>query len=148
MKEDLSAMLPLAPAALHIQSEEHTSELQSRLHLVCRLLLEKKKKAARQWPPGALINRLPVDERWLTRARDHHCSRDGIRHEERRAPRTRSRYRIATRSVRFRKSEHYVTVPSERRLRISHSCVHANPSRYGSATAYPERSAPRHTSLF
>src|SRR2546422_1132155 len=27
-----------------IRSEEHTSELQSRLHLVCRLLLEKKKK--------------------------------------------------------------------------------------------------------
>src|SRR5687768_2531121 len=31
------------PAALSIRSEEHTSELQSRLHLVCRLLLEKKK---------------------------------------------------------------------------------------------------------
>src|SRR2546429_7383601 len=28
---------------LRTQSEEHTSELQSRLHLVCRLLLEKKK---------------------------------------------------------------------------------------------------------
>src|SRR2546429_7170138 len=27
----------------HPRSEEHTSELQSRLHLVCRLLLEKKK---------------------------------------------------------------------------------------------------------
>src|SRR2546429_6303374 len=32
-----------APAAGG-RSEEHTSELQSRLHLVCRLLLEKKKK--------------------------------------------------------------------------------------------------------
>src|SRR3989442_4012117 len=31
-----------------IRSEEHTSELQSRPHLVCRLLLEKKKKQARQ----------------------------------------------------------------------------------------------------
>src|SRR3712207_7222077 len=31
----------------HIRSEEHTSELQSRQYLVCRLLLEKKK------PPGA-----------------------------------------------------------------------------------------------
>ena len=31
------------PEAWH-RSEEHTSELQSRLHLVCRLLLEKKKK--------------------------------------------------------------------------------------------------------
>src|SRR3989449_8323929 len=30
------------------RSEEHTSELQSRLHLVCRLLLEKKKKTTRQ----------------------------------------------------------------------------------------------------
>src|SRR2546422_7348702 len=29
---------------LRNRSEEHTSELQSRLHLVCRLLLEKKKK--------------------------------------------------------------------------------------------------------
>src|SRR5256884_1129882 len=28
---------------IRIRSEEHTSELQSRLHLVCRLLLEKKK---------------------------------------------------------------------------------------------------------
>src|SRR5207253_8413154 len=28
----------------HLRSEEHTSELQSRGHLVCRLLLEKKKK--------------------------------------------------------------------------------------------------------
>src|SRR2546422_7893805 len=31
-------------AASGLRSEEHTSELQSRLHLVCRLLLEKKKK--------------------------------------------------------------------------------------------------------
>src|SRR5258707_2437630 len=31
-------------ASGHIRSEEHTSELQSRQYLVCRLLLEKKKK--------------------------------------------------------------------------------------------------------
>src|SRR2546429_5780354 len=31
--------------AIHGRSEEHTSELQSRLHLVCRLLLEKKNRA-------------------------------------------------------------------------------------------------------
>src|SRR3989449_810236 len=37
---DLSAL----HKALPIRSEEHTSELQSRLHLVCRLLLEKKKE--------------------------------------------------------------------------------------------------------
>src|SRR2546429_4342613 len=32
------------PSLVPVRSEEHTSELQSRLHLVCRLLLEKKKK--------------------------------------------------------------------------------------------------------
>src|SRR2546422_8769697 len=32
------------PIERRLRSEEHTSELQSRLHLVCRLLLEKKKK--------------------------------------------------------------------------------------------------------
>src|SRR2546429_3352955 len=33
-----------------MRSEEHTSELQSRLHLVCRLLLEKKKKSLHALP--------------------------------------------------------------------------------------------------
>src|SRR2546422_6510483 len=43
----------------HLRSEEHTSELQSRLHLVCRLLLEKKKKTmnnATQQASNDLIN--------------------------------------------------------------------------------------------
>src|SRR5687768_17771390 len=35
---------PKRSASTSTRSEEHTSELQSRLHLVCRLLLEKKKK--------------------------------------------------------------------------------------------------------
>src|SRR2546422_4204108 len=35
---------PVAYIQPQFRSEEHTSELQSRLHLVCRLLLEKKKK--------------------------------------------------------------------------------------------------------
>src|SRR5258707_3536603 len=35
------------------RSEEHTSELQSRQYLVCRLLLEKKNNAARHTPPPA-----------------------------------------------------------------------------------------------
>src|SRR2546429_5289878 len=35
--------MQIAAAAKRWRSEEHTSELQSRLHLVCRLLLEKKK---------------------------------------------------------------------------------------------------------
>src|SRR2546429_3463117 len=34
-----------------LRSEEHTPELQSRLHLVCRLLLEKKTGTARATPP-------------------------------------------------------------------------------------------------
>src|SRR3989449_2064510 len=39
-----TAWLPLVD--IFERSEEHTSELQSRLHLVCRLLLEKKKKSS------------------------------------------------------------------------------------------------------
>src|SRR6266508_4112362 len=38
------SMLDLVSSLLYQRSEEHTSELQSRGHLVCRLLLEKKKK--------------------------------------------------------------------------------------------------------
>src|SRR2546422_2458368 len=39
---------PLQRGRVLPRSEEHTSELQSRLHLVCRLLLEKKKKTNRR----------------------------------------------------------------------------------------------------
>src|SRR2546422_1977450 len=39
-----STLRPRASSPRSVRSEEHTSELQSRLHLVCRLLLEKKKK--------------------------------------------------------------------------------------------------------
>src|SRR2546429_3029633 len=39
-----------------VRSEEHTSELQSRLHLVCRLLLEKKKRSTQN------INRCVSDD--------------------------------------------------------------------------------------
>src|SRR5205809_5842659 len=39
-----AAVLTADRAVADYRSEEHTSELQSRLHLVCRLLLEKKKK--------------------------------------------------------------------------------------------------------
>src|SRR2546429_6304738 len=44
-----------------MRSEEHTSELQSRLHLACRLLLEKKTHAERVGLPGNLPDhrRLP-----------------------------------------------------------------------------------------
>src|SRR2546429_6870894 len=36
-------LVALTALETRVRSEEHTSELQSRLHLVCRLLLEKKK---------------------------------------------------------------------------------------------------------
>src|SRR2546422_8475192 len=39
------------------RSEEHTSELQSRLHLVCRLLLEKKKKMLPLYSTDKRLNR-------------------------------------------------------------------------------------------
>src|SRR6266481_2143555 len=44
----------MSPTTLPVRSEEHTSELQSQFHLVCRLLLEKKKKP--QQSLTALIN--------------------------------------------------------------------------------------------
>src|SRR3989449_3491400 len=40
---DRVAIRPMEETETMKRSEEHTSELQSRLHLVCRLLLEKKK---------------------------------------------------------------------------------------------------------
>src|SRR5690625_6552431 len=51
-KGSINAIMKLVPYAkteqfakgVHERSEEHTSELQSRGHLVCRLLLEKKKR--------------------------------------------------------------------------------------------------------
>src|SRR2546422_7831027 len=46
----------------HRRSEEHTSELQSRLHLVCRLLLEKKKIAdASQISATQVVHRQTVN---------------------------------------------------------------------------------------
>src|SRR2546426_6927182 len=46
--DDAVELLPLAHRNLHgNRSEEHTSELQSPCNLVCRLLLEKKKKKTR-----------------------------------------------------------------------------------------------------
>src|SRR3712207_6963518 len=45
--EDRQHALPLLNVQAGGRSEEHTSELQSRQYLVCRLLLEKKKKISR-----------------------------------------------------------------------------------------------------
>src|SRR2546429_969882 len=52
-----AAVWPPRPPAF-CRSEEHTSELQSRLHLVCRLLLEKKKNHVTQYPTLAIITKL------------------------------------------------------------------------------------------
>src|SRR2546429_5303820 len=54
------------------RSEEHTSELQSRLHLVCRLLLEKK-QLLREHAPAWLIQ-LP----WLVERGELHDLRAGL----------------------------------------------------------------------
>src|SRR2546425_4874915 len=44
-------------AGLSLRSEEHTSELQSLAYLVCRLLLEKKKRDTLCPPPTAAVGR-------------------------------------------------------------------------------------------
>src|SRR5450830_340609 len=51
-----------------IRSEEHTSELQSRFDLVCRLLLEKKKNSLRKFLTFSTRDRVPrtCRDRWLT----------------------------------------------------------------------------------
>src|SRR2546422_5574247 len=56
----------LRPGAQSCRSEEHTSELQSRLHLVCRLLLEKKKKKKKKTRPKITITKS------ITFSRLHH----------------------------------------------------------------------------
>src|SRR2546429_7402895 len=53
-KSKWQSQAPNTPALHPTRSEEHTSELQSRLHLVCRLLLEKKKE-----PTGVDTSILP-----------------------------------------------------------------------------------------
>src|SRR2546422_5480581 len=71
------AMVPNDATAT--RSEEHTSELQSRLHLVCRLLLEKKKKREGPLPdqqpspqPGHLIQ-LDADAPAAPRSASRHA---------------------------------------------------------------------------
>src|SRR3712207_8985612 len=53
--------VPLSGAEIYYgteaRSEEHTSELQSRQYLVCRLLLEKKKKHSHQQPYTSALHR-------------------------------------------------------------------------------------------
>src|SRR3712207_7434551 len=60
----LSVALSLALGRNALRSEEHTSELQSRQYLVCRLLLEKKKTVMQRSHP-------PAEQRILLRLRSH-----------------------------------------------------------------------------
>src|SRR3989442_9310722 len=52
-----------------LRSEEHTSELQSRPHLVCRLLLEKKKKKKNKPLPSTRIRSRTLSHNLRQRAR-------------------------------------------------------------------------------
>src|SRR5690554_6962563 len=57
LEEDVTARgLTGLPERLQlVRSEEHTSELQSRPHLVCRLLLEKKKKREKEQDKSYIV---------------------------------------------------------------------------------------------
>src|SRR2546422_3460030 len=63
-RSSASFFLPnLSASFCHPRSEEHTSELQSRLHLVCRLLLEKKKDEPGN-PAVLVVNPRPRRHVW------------------------------------------------------------------------------------
>src|SRR5438067_3505349 len=55
-----------APGCSRHRSEEHTSELQSRFDLVCRLLLEKKKNNIDIASPAAYAMSLQLQQLWYT----------------------------------------------------------------------------------
>src|SRR5699024_12177607 len=59
-----TASLPQAATKVILRSEEHTSELQSRFDLVCRLLLEKKKHHLRRRVPDVTGRRHPRTGCW------------------------------------------------------------------------------------
>src|SRR5205809_3411796 len=65
------------------RSEEHTSELQSRLHLVCRLLLEKKNRGlpnrCQRYPRVQAVSSLPTLAGVLTTTREMYCLPQTIR---------------------------------------------------------------------
>src|SRR2546426_9234447 len=66
---------PAAAGAIlraHERSEEHTSELQSPCNLVCRLLLEKKKKSAHSTSPQVMVVTLKNFGRYLYPANDYY----------------------------------------------------------------------------
>src|SRR3712207_8926198 len=55
---DLKAVVKKATKSLKSRSEEHTSELQSRQYLVCRLLLEKKKVKCIRYTSNVVATRV------------------------------------------------------------------------------------------
>src|SRR2546422_4502398 len=60
--------------ALGRRSEEHTTELQSRLHLVCRLLLEKKKRQLSKQTTLRRHGRRCETGAWPRRGTPMHCA--------------------------------------------------------------------------
>src|SRR5205809_1069319 len=77
---DFSRVVPLGRQAGEViaperRSEEHTSELQSRLHLVCRLLLEKKNKPNGNQYKRTHSGRRKIKEQITTRVRQNRRNR-------------------------------------------------------------------------
>src|SRR5258708_9036675 len=69
--EDARVSLALAIDAQADRSEEHTSELQSPDHLVCRLLLEKKNNTSHLLPPYPRHSHSPLATNTPTRTSTH-----------------------------------------------------------------------------
>src|SRR2546422_7953708 len=65
---------PQDVAAAAMRSEEHTSELQSRLHLVCRLLLEKKKKKKKHTKDRGQVRTTSTRQHATTEDASHNAS--------------------------------------------------------------------------
>src|SRR3712207_8223574 len=85
----------------HIRSEEHTSELQSRQYLVCRLLLEKKKKQEGNGLVEIYLSALLYDKRIFFAARIGQPRRLHLQHQPTSSSSisTRKPARIATRYI-------------------------------------------------
>src|SRR5256886_8292632 len=66
--------------AVFYRSEEHTSELQSQSNLVCRLLLEKKKKKISTAPSAQLLLPMPIQQPPKDPKRRNLASRGRARH--------------------------------------------------------------------
>src|SRR5256885_3986267 len=77
----VSGLLRIGAIAAKSRSEEHTSELQSPCNLVCRLLLEKKKKIClRKFCPAAVMDKARGSEIYDYSLSHADPSRDLIQH--------------------------------------------------------------------